>query len=45
MVVNPCAVLKSIRTKYLFIILMSVIYFEWNGSYGNAALKLKKFSL
>ena len=45
MVVNPCAVLKSIRTKYLFIILMSVIYFEWNGSYGKAALKLKKFSL
>ena len=45
MVVNPCAVLKSIRTKYLFIILMSVIYFEWNGSYGNAALKLKNFSL
>ena len=31
------------RTKYSFIILMSVISFEWNGSYGNAALKLKKF--
>ena len=42
---NPCAVLKSIHTKYLFIILMSVIYFEWNGSYGNAALKLENFSL
>ena len=45
MVVNPCGVLKSMRTKYLFIILLSVIYFERNGSYGNEALKLKKFFL
>ena len=30
------------RTKYSFIIPMSLISFEWNGSYGNAALKLNK---
>ena len=45
MVVDPRGVLKSMRTKYLFIILLSVIYFERNGSYGNDAPKLKKFSL
>ena len=39
---NPSAVWKSMRTKHSFIILMSVIFFEWNGSYGNAAFKLKK---
>ena len=30
------------RTKYSFIIPMSLISFEWNGSCGNAALKLNK---
>ena len=45
MVVDPCGVLKSMRTKYLFMILLSVIYFERNGSYGNDAPKLKKLSL
>ena len=31
------------RTKYSFIILMPVISFERNWSYGNAALKVRKF--
>ena len=31
------------HTKYSFTVLMSVISFERNGSYGNAELKLENF--
>ena len=40
MVANPSVVWKSMRTKYSFIMPMSLISFEWNGSYGNAANKV-----
>ena len=45
MVANPSAMRKLMHTKQSFTILMSVIIFGQNGSYGIAALKLKKFGL
>ena len=43
MVANPSAVWKSMRTKYSFAIVMSVIAIERNVPYSNTELKLKNF--
>ena len=43
MIANPQVVWKSMHTKYSFTYWFQLFAIERNGSYGNAALKLKKF--